>query len=64
MINPILDQFAYKLYVTGLLNEENAHIVEAFMEQLDFTEHEITFDTFRAQYLMFKAAYTNNDLPF
>lgn len=64
MNDPILDQFAYKLYVTGLLNEENAHIVEAFIEQLDFEEHDITFDTFRAQYLMFKAAYRSNDLPF
>ncbi|WP_042346845.1 hypothetical protein [Bacillus massiliigorillae] len=65
MNHPILDEFAYKLYVTGLLNDENVHIVEAFLEQLDFSDHDnFTFDIFRSQFLLFKAAYINNELPF
>ncbi len=64
MNNPLLDQFAYKMYVTGLLNEENAHIVEAFLEQMDFEDYELTFDMVRSHYLFFRAAYTNNELPF
>ena len=60
---PMLDHFSYKLHVTNLFHD-GEEIVEAFLERYDFETHEMSFEEFRYQYLLFKIAFIHNTLPF
>ena len=60
----LLEKFCYQIDVTSLFEEDDDEIIEAFLQQYDFTDDSLLFDAFRFHYLCFKTAYTRNSLPF
>ena len=60
----LLDKFSHHFEVTSLFEENDGEIIEAFLQQYDFSNDSLLFDTFRFHYLFFKTAYTRNSLPF
>ena len=60
----LLEKFAYQFEISGLFKENDGEVIEAFLQQHDFSDESVLFDTFRFHYLCFKTAYTRNSLPF
>ena len=59
-------RFSYKLYITGFLTDEDSELIEAFLRMIDVAGID-SFEHFKTQYLLFKAAVQRNewllDLP-
>ena len=60
----LFDKFSYHFEVTSLFEENDSEIIEAFLQQYDFSDDSLLCDTFRFHYLCFKTAYLRNSLPF
>ncbi|WP_050615250.1 hypothetical protein [Bacillus testis] len=56
----ILDRLEYPLYITQLIPEEEAGILQSFLDKYEFDVEKVLFDEFRFHYLCYRKMVLHN----